>query len=85
MVYMPASPETNVAHDKRFQRGVLHTNGTTDVHTLEVGGSIRYVYMYRKVSNISRTKSQNLNDSHLVLKSSLPNPLKPGVKSRMKM
>ena len=40
---------------------------------------------YRKVSNISRTKSQNLNDSHLVLKSSLPNPLKPGVKSRMKM
>ena len=40
---------------------------------------------YRKVSNIRRTKSQNLNDSHLVLKSSLPNPLKPGVKSRMKM
>ena len=40
---------------------------------------------YRKLSNIRRTKSQNLNDSHLVLKSSLPNPLKPGVKSRMKM
>ena len=40
---------------------------------------------YRKVSNIRRTESQNLNDSHLVLKSSLPNPLKPGVKSRMKM
>ena len=40
---------------------------------------------YRKVSNIRRTKFQNLNDSHLVLKSSLPNPLKPGVKSRMKM
>ena len=40
---------------------------------------------YRKVSNIRRTKSQNWNDSHLVLKSSLPNPLKPGVKSRMKM
>ena len=43
------------------------------------------VHMYRKISNIRRTKSQNLNDSHLVLKSSLPNPLKPGVKSRMKM
>ena len=42
-------------------------------------------FKYCKVSNISRTKSQNLNDSHLVLKSSLPNPLKPGVKSRMKM
>ena len=39
---------------------------------------------YRKVSNIRRTKSKNWNDSHLVLKSSLPNPLKPGVKSRMK-
>ena len=34
---------------------------------------------YRKVSNIRRTKSQNLNDPYLVLKSSLPNPLKPGV------
>ena len=41
--------------------------------------------IYRKVSNISGTKSQNLNDSHLVLKSPLPNPLKQGVKSRMKM
>ena len=33
---------------------------------------------YREVSNIRRAKSQNWNDSHLVLKSSLPNPLKPG-------
>ena len=40
---------------------------------------------YRKISNMRHTKSQNSNDSHLVLKSSLPNPLKPGVKSRMKM
>ena len=40
---------------------------------------------YRKISYISLTKSQNLNDSHLVLQSSLPNPLKPGVKLRMKM
>ena len=43
------------------------------------------IITYRKISNISSTKSQNLNDSHLVLKSSLPNSLKPGVKSRMKM
>ena len=42
-------------------------------------------WTYRKVSNISRTQSQNWNDSHLVLKLSSPNPLKPGVKSRMKM
>ena len=40
---------------------------------------------YRKVSNIRRTKSQYLNDSRLVLQLSLPNPYKPGVKSRMKM
>ena len=33
---------------------------------------------YRKKSNIRRTKSQNLNDSHLVLRLSFPNPLKPG-------
>ena len=42
-------------------------------------------YTYHKISNIRRTKSQNLNVSHLVLKSSLPYPLKPGVTSRMKM
>ena len=40
---------------------------------------------YRKISNIRRNKSQNLNDSHLALQSSLSNPLKPGVKSRMNM
>ena len=32
-----------------------------------------------------RTNSKNLNDSRLVLQLSLPNPLKPGVKLRMKM
>ena len=38
-----------------------------------------------KVSSISCTKSEHLNVSHLVLQLSFPNPLKPGVKSRMKM
>ena len=33
---------------------------------------------YRKISNIRGTKSQNLNDSCLVLQLSLTNPLKPG-------
>ena len=37
-------------------------------------------YDYRKISIISRTKFQNLNDSRLVLHLSLPNLLKPGVK-----
>ena len=39
----------------------------------------------RKTSSISRTKSPNLNVSCLALQLSLPNPLKPGVKLRMKM
>ena len=37
------------------------------------------------VSNARRTKSQHLQDSRAVLRLSLPNPLKPDVKSRMKM
>ena len=40
---------------------------------------------YHQISNISGTKSPNLNVSCLVLQMSLPNPLKPGVKWRMKM
>ena len=40
---------------------------------------------YRKVSNIRRTQNQNLNDYRLNMQLPLPNPLMPGVKSRMKM
>ena len=40
---------------------------------------------YRKVSNIRRTEFQNINDSRPVLQLSLPNLLKPCIKSRMKM
>ena len=40
---------------------------------------------YRQVFNIRRTKSQHLKDSRIVLPLSLPNPLKPEFKSRMKM
>ena len=42
-------------------------------------------YKYRQVSNIRRTKSQHLKNYRTVLRLSLPNPLKPGVQSRMKM
>ena len=45
-----------------------------------LGGGI-----YCDISNISYTKCPNFNDSHLVLQLSLPNPLKPDVKLRMKM
>ena len=40
---------------------------------------------YCQVSNIRRTKSQQLKDSRTALGLSLPNPLKPDVKSRKKM
>ena len=40
---------------------------------------------YRQTSNISHTKPQNLKVSRLVLQLSLPNPVKPGVKSILKM
>ena len=40
---------------------------------------------YRQISNIRRTNSHNVIVSRLVLKLSFPNPLKPGVKLRMKM
>ena len=40
---------------------------------------------YRQTSNIKRTESQNLNIPPLVVQLCLPNPLKLGVKSRMKM
>ena len=46
---------------------------------------VRNTYIYRQVSNISRTKSQHLEDSRTVLRLSLRNPLKPDVKSRMEM
>ena len=40
---------------------------------------------YHKISNIKRAKSKNLSDYHLILQLPLTNPLKPGVKLRMKM
>ena len=41
--------------------------------------------IYRQVSNMRRTKSQHFKDSRTVLRLSLQNPVKPYVKSRMKM
>ena len=55
-------------------------------HTLSCFNPYSYRQMiYREISNISPTKSQNLNDSRLVLQLPLPNPLMPCVKSRTKM
>ena len=40
---------------------------------------------YRQISKIRHTNFQDLNVSRLVLQLYLPNPLKPDVKSRMKI
>ena len=40
---------------------------------------------YRKISNIRPTESPNLNVFRLVLQLPLPNPMKQGVQSRMKL
>ena len=48
-------------------------------------GSDKSRESYRQISNIGGTKSQTLSTSHLVLRVSLSNALKPSVKSRMKM
>ena len=76
-----------------FGFGATYTRGFTVIQTLatnfsEIGthwGRVIQLSNYRKVSNIRCTKSQNLNASRPTLQLSLPNPLKPGVKLRMKM
>ena len=45
---------------------------------------IMATFAYSTTSSISRTKSQNVHASCLVLQLSLPNHSKPGVESRMK-
>ena len=42
-------------------------------------------FIHRQTYNIRRAKSPNLNATRLVLQLFLPNPLQPGVKSRMNM
>ena len=68
------------------------TETPSRTHTMPVKRGIKYIrvhltkyHAYRQVSNIRRTKPQTLNVSCLVLQLSLSNPLKPGIKSRMKM
>ena len=57
---------------------------TSDVILINVGVNLPS-YNYRKSSSMSRTESQYLIVSCVIMQLSLLNPLKPGVKSRMKM
>ena len=55
-------------------------------NTTQIGGlNDKRKMINRKTSSISRTKFQNLNVSCILLQLSSLNPLKPGVKLRMKM
>ena len=56
-----------------------------DIYSRWIHMDLKIMKTYRKVSNIGRTKYQNLNVSRLVLQLSLPIPLKPGLKSGKKM
>ena len=80
------------SHRGRSYTGVRHecVNGGTDAELpghpcLTSPDREEIENTYCKICNISGTKSQNLNDSRLVLQLPLPNPLEPGVKFRMKM
>ena len=58
----------------------------THIHIGDVkSNKLLFKSIYRKTSDISRPQSKNLNVSRIVLQLSSPNPLKPGVKSGMKM
>ena len=48
-------------------------------------GCAVFGFGYRQISNIRRTKSHNIYVSRLIFQLSLLKPLKPGVKSIMKM
>ena len=66
--------------DSALQNGIALVK--RDTHSFVIFISGKY---YHKISNIRHTKYPNLNVSHLVLQLSLPNPIKPDAKSRMKM
>ena len=68
-----------------FRLGVINLNDLKKFSMVICHYSSRSRIYYRKTSSINRTKSQNLNVYNLVFQLSLLNPLKPGVKSRMKM
>ena len=86
------SPHKGPVTRKMFQfDDVIMSASMTSCRTIrQLPSSYRFGHSviktnYRKTSSINRTKSQNLNVSCLLLQWSLPNPLKPGVKMRMKM
>ena len=73
----------------QYQITTIHTKAQAcrlflEMHWMRVVVSLAN-HSHRQTSNVSSTKSQNLNISHLAVQLSSPKPLKPGVESRMKM
>ena len=78
--------ENSVGCGKVERTDACSTNGDGDSFRFLPGTmpSWKHLY-YRQFSNISCTQPQNINVSHLVMLLSLPNPLKPGVRLKMKI
>ena len=77
------SPKKSLQNEKS-SLSYVDTLNAANINSFPMGVTLIHwpslCQIHRKTSCISRTKSQNLNVSRLVLQSSLPNPLKPGVK-----
>ena len=72
--------------NKAVLPNVVHTQNYAHSLCLVAGYNELILFMnYHQTSNIRHNKSPNLDISCLILQLPLPNPLKPGVKSRMKM
>ena len=72
-------------HNKNSESNMIHASHKPAVALGVKNKMRRCLYICCQVFNIRRTKSQHLKDYRVVLRLSLPNPLKPDVKSRMKM
>ena len=74
----------NLSDDKSPLVQVMYWRLMLPNHSLNQCWPIWYYWAklnYCQVSNIRRTRSQHLKDSRTVLRLSLPNPLKPDIKS----
>ena len=70
---------------ENIRRHSVHWNTIRNPAELVNATTADSIDYYRKISSIRHTESHTLNVSCLVLQLSVPNHLKPGVKSRMKM
>ena len=58
---------------------IIGTHHRSQPSTCRHSGDLNGILIHPQTSNIGRTKYQNLNNSHLALQLSSPNPMKPGV------